>query len=116
MSAKPVAEQAGCQAAEDPGTLSVQAARQRIIDRLEPIAGTLTLALREALGRTLAEDLVSPVDVPAQSNSAVDGYALRGSDLPSRGERPFACIATAFAGHPSSATVADGQCIRIMTG
>lgn len=116
MSAKPLAMQAGCQEPNDPGTLSVEAARQRIIDNLEPLGATQTLALRDALGYTLGEDLISPVDVPAHTNSAVDGYALRGADLPSHGERAFDCIASAFAGHPSDTPVGAGQCIRIMTG
>lgn len=98
------------------GTLSVTEARQRIIASLEPLSTAMTLPLREALGHTLAEDLISPVDVPAHTNSAVDGYALRGADLPTEGERPFECIATAFAGHSVDARVTTGQCVRIMTG
>ncbi|MEJ2685719.1 MAG: molybdopterin-binding protein [Gammaproteobacteria bacterium] len=116
MSTKPLAMQAGCQDPRDPGTLSVEAARQRIIDNLEPMSATLTLALRDALGYTLGEDLISPVDVPAHTNSAVDGYALRGAELPSDEERAFDCIASAFAGHPTDTPVGAGQCIRIMTG
>jgi molybdopterin molybdotransferase len=62
------------------------------------------LAIRQALGRVLATDIVSGIDVPAHDNSAMDGYALNGSDLPATGVRDFRIVGTAFAGRPITAT------------
>ena len=56
------------------------------------------LALRSALGRVLARDVVSPIDVPAHDNSAMDGYALRGSELASDAETVLQVAGAGFAG------------------
>jgi molybdopterin molybdotransferase len=71
--------------------------------------------VRSALGRVLADDVLSPVDVPAHRNSAMDGWAMRGADL-GAGEATLAEIGVSFAGRPFAGKVAAGQCVRIMTG
>src|SRR4030095_2822320 len=77
----PLAEIASCVAGYDPKALPVAQA-QEFIARLVPRVDTVELLpLRSALGRVLARDVVSPIDVPAHDNSAMDGYALRGSEL-----------------------------------
>lgn len=91
-------------------------ALQQVLAAVTPVTGVETLDIRDALGRVLAEDIVSPVDVPAHTNSAMDGYALAGSDLPEQGERSLELIGTAWAGRPLEARVEKGQCARIMTG
>jgi molybdopterin molybdotransferase len=96
--------------------LSVDEARSRILTELVPVAGVEKLALRSALGRVLARDALSPVAVPAHTNSAVDGYALRGADLPAAGETQLHVVGTAWAGRPFEAGVKAGECVRIMTG
>ncbi len=90
---------------------------------LEQLKGALTprlyserLSVRAALGRTLAESVRSPADVPAHANSAMDGYALRSADLPADGAVELTCAGDAFAGHPFARRVEPGQCVRIMTG
>jgi molybdopterin molybdotransferase len=75
----------------------------------------LRVPVRNALGRVLAEDIVSPVNVPSHRNSAMDGWALRGVDL-AGGETTLEEIGVAFAGKPFGGTVGKGQCVRIMTG
>ncbi|MGB0126656.1 MAG: molybdopterin molybdotransferase MoeA, partial [Rhodocyclaceae bacterium] len=100
----------------DPDSLSVERARALTRDLVEPIAGTQRLFLREALGRVLAEEVISPIDVPAHDNSAMDGYALRAADLAATGDTHLAVAGTAFAGRPYTGPVAAGQCVRIMTG
>ncbi len=104
--------------ADQPGqhSLSVEDARQRILEAVQPLAGSLRVALRQALGRVLAEDLVSRVDVPHQTNSAMDGYALNGDDLPASGSVSLRRIGTSWAGHPYAGRVGSGECVRIMTG
>jgi molybdopterin molybdotransferase len=97
--------------------LSVRAAIAAIAAVLRPITDTETLALDQALGRVLAADVVSPIDVPAHDNSAMDGYALLGADLQAGGPTVLRAVAgTVFAGASSGSRLASGECIRIMTG
>ncbi len=96
--------------------LPVVEAWRRIDERLVPLAGRERLALRSALGRTLAEGVVSPFNVPAHTNAAMDGYALRAADLPESGTVRLAVVGTALAGRPFAGEVRAGQCVRIMTG
>jgi molybdopterin molybdotransferase len=96
--------------------LSVAEARQTIAAALRPIAGIETVPLSAALGRVLAADVISPIDVPAHDNSAMDGYALAGSALLSDGETVLRSVGTLFAGAPYAGRVSSGECLRIMTG
>jgi molybdopterin molybdotransferase len=97
--------------------LPVDAARAAIADALVPITETETVSLGAALGRALAADVVSPIDVPAHDNSAMDGYALYGADLAAEGPTVLTALpGTVFAGAPHEGTVARGQCLKIMTG
>ncbi|MDO9075455.1 MAG: molybdopterin molybdotransferase MoeA [Rubrivivax sp.] len=96
--------------------LSVDEARAAIAAALQPIAGTETVALPKALGRVLAENVISPIDVPAHDNSAMDGYAFRGSELQAAGPTTLKSVGTLFAGAPWSDNVGAEQCLRIMTG
>jgi molybdopterin molybdotransferase len=100
----------------DPNSLSVEQARARIIQSMQPVAGIERLAVRSALDRVLAEDVISPIDVPSHTNSAMDGYAIVGSDIPQQETVTLTVIGTAFAGAPLQQTINKGQCARIMTG
>jgi molybdopterin molybdotransferase len=107
--------QASCADDYDPDSMPVAKARAFIHQFLVPVKGVLRVPVRSALGRVLAEDVVSPVDVPAHRNSAMDGWAMRGADL-AAGEATLNEIGTSFAGRPFSGRVDTGQCVRIMTG
>ncbi|CAH1747540.1 Molybdopterin molybdenumtransferase [Thauera humireducens] len=96
--------------------LSVADARSLILDALSPIDGWERVAVRAALGRVLARDVIAPYNVPAHDNSAMDGYAVRAADLASDAETALAVVGTAFAGRPFSGIVGPGQAVRIMTG
>jgi molybdopterin molybdotransferase len=100
----------------DPNSMPVAKAREVIARFLQPVTATERLSNRAALGRVLAEDVVSPLNVPAHDNSAMDGYAVRFADLKPDGEAALRNIGTSFAGAPFKGTVAAGQCVRIMTG
>jgi molybdopterin molybdotransferase len=108
---------ASCVAGYDPNALPVAQA-QEFIARLVPRVGTVeSVALRASLGRVLARDIVSAIDVPAHDNSAMDGYALRGADLKAGGDTVLPIAGTAFAGAAGPAeAVPPGHCVRIMTG
>jgi molybdopterin molybdotransferase len=100
----------------DPNSMPVAKAREVIARFLSPVTATERLNVRAALGRVLAEDVVSPLDVPAHDNSAMDGYAVRYADLKGAGEVALKVAGTSFAGVPFQGAVKDGECVRIMTG
>lgn len=95
---------------------SVTEAKNNILKHLQAIKGTRTVAIREALDQVLAEDILSPIDVPAHINSAMDGYAIHSTDLKSTAPIKLNVIATALAGKPLEQAVPPGCCVRIMTG
>ncbi|MDO8176940.1 MAG: molybdopterin molybdotransferase MoeA [Undibacterium sp.] len=105
-----------CQSDYDPAALPVQQAQQIIQQFIAPIHAIEKLAIRQALGRVLAADIVSGINVPAHDNSAMDGYALRGGDLAPDANTELNIIGTAFAGRAFDGEVSQGECIRIMTG
>ncbi len=108
--------QASCAEDYDPNSMPVAKARAFIHQFLTPVDGVLRVPVRSALGRVLAEDLNSPVDVPSHRNSAMDGWAMRGADLKPGEDTTLQEIGTSFAGKPFAGKVAAGQCVRIMTG
>ncbi len=111
-----LAEIASCVAGYDPNALPVARAQEfiaRLVPRVEAVE---QVAIRSALGRVLAHDLVSPIDVPAHDNSAMDGYALRGSDLNPGADTTLAVAGTGYAGQSFGGEVPAGQAVRIMTG
>lgn len=111
-----LSEVAGCLSDYDPDALPVEHARQIIQQFIQPIHCAEQVALRSALQRVLAADVVSPINVPAHDNSAMDGYALRGGDLTPGAATPLQIAGTAYAGRAFTGTVGPGQCVRIMTG
>jgi len=106
-------QQAG--AGTESGMQSVEQARARIMALVTPLTTRERLHVRAALGRVLAEDIISSVNVPPYANSAMDGYALRGADLAGATTTLYV-IGTALAGIPYNGIVEPGTCVRIMTG
>jgi molybdopterin molybdotransferase len=100
----------------DPNSMPVAKARELIASFLTPVAAVERVHLRNALGRVLAEDLVSPLAVPGHDNSAMDGYALRFADLRPDGEAVLKRVGESFAGKPWPGAIGPGQCVRIFTG
>lgn len=96
----------------DPNAMSVSQARAYIQQYLAPVNEVETVAIRDSLGRTLATDIVSPLNVPNHNNSAMDGFAFSHSD----GIKLVKVIGTAFAGIPFEGTAKAGECVKIMTG
>src|SRR5205807_9004286 len=68
------------------------------------------------LGRVLAKDVVSPINVPSHDNSAMDGYAVRNDDLGAGEPLPLTEIGTAYAVRECTGEVRRGECVRLMTG
>ncbi|MES2404534.1 MAG: gephyrin-like molybdotransferase Glp [Pseudomonadota bacterium] len=88
--------------------VAVRAAQHRL-----PIE---TVPLADAHDRVLAEDIRAAHHLPPFANSAMDGFALRGADLPAQGERSLTLIGDVFAGATSAPEIGAGQCVRITTG
>ena len=105
-----------CISGYDPEALPVERANQVIRSFVQPVTGVETVAVRAALDRVLAEDIVSPIDVPAHDNSAMDGWAVRFADLSRDAEVTLTEIGTAYAGSECREKVGPGQCVRVMTG
>ena len=91
-------------------------ALDRILAEVSVVDGTEKLAVRSALGRVLAADVVSGIDVPGHTNSAMDGYALGGDDVAGDDETHLEVIGVAAAGRPFDGAVSAGECVRIFTG
>ena len=96
--------------------MSLEQALEKILDSIEPINAVEMLTIMEAFDRILAEPIKSPLNVPPYQNSAMDGYAVRGADLPVSGETTLKLIGTSWAGTPFAGEVGEQQCVRIMTG
>jgi len=98
--------------------VSVEGGQQKIIDavkRMEP----RTLELPDSSGYILAENIISPADVPPFDNSAMDGFALRSQDAADvKKERPVHLRVKGIikAGDRPSFTIRKGECAEIMTG
>ncbi|MHB1330141.1 MAG: gephyrin-like molybdotransferase Glp, partial [Gemmatimonadales bacterium] len=98
--------------------LTAREAARRIVAALTP-QPPLRVPLDRALGSVLAETIISPINVPYRTNAAMDGYAVRGSDV--RGasrEQPrrLVVIERIPAGAVPVRSIGPGQCSRIFTG
>jgi len=92
----------------------VEDAIARIIAGIAPLPSE-TVALADASGRVLAEDIVAEHDQPPFAASAMDGYAVRAADI---GKAParLTVIGEAPAGHPFTGTIGPGESVRVFTG
>ena len=97
--------------------LTVEDARARILEQISPL-GVVRVPILEALGRVLATDLRADSDVPPHDNTAMDGYAVRASDLAGAGnESPrLRVVGELPAGQVWEGEVGAGEALRIMTG
>lgn len=112
-----IQNQPSCADTEESGLIHFDDALERIISSIKEIQGSERLPVEQAKGRILETDIVSPINVPGHTNSAVDGYALHGEDLPGNNQTcRLNVLGTAFAGKPYTGACATGQCVRIMTG
>jgi molybdopterin molybdotransferase len=90
--------------------ISIDEARRRVFDAVRPL-GAEELALDATVGRVLAEDLTSAIDVPPFDSSAMDGYAVAAGPA-----AELEVIGESRAGHPAAVALRDGTAVRISTG
>ncbi|WP_133647991.1 gephyrin-like molybdotransferase Glp [Paraburkholderia flava] len=106
-----------CVAQYDPHALPVHAAQAIVRQWATPLEAVERVPLHDALDRVLAEDLVSPIDVPAHDNCAMDGYAFHSAALGAGNTEVILSVAgKALAGHPFTGKIAANACVRVMTG
>ena len=105
-----------CMSDHDFQSKTVAQAHEHILKTIQPLKEKESCPLKQAIGRILGENLISNIQVPNHTNSAMDGYALLAEDIPSTGTVTLKNIGTAFAGEPFHGTIKSGECVRIMTG
>src|SRR6185369_9996340 len=100
-------------------TIALEEAKALIDAAVRPIDRTERVALADADGRVLAEDVVATADVPPFARAAMDGYAVRAADTAGASRerpRPLKRIGTVFTGEVTERAVGAGECIEIATG
>jgi molybdopterin molybdotransferase len=100
------------------GLIPLEEARERVLSRIEPLP-PLELPLTDAYGCVAAADIVSRVDLPEFASSAMDGFAVRASDVV--GATPanpieLKVVGNALIGQRPEATVGMGEAVAIATG
>ena len=96
--------------------ISVHDGQTRVLSQVTAIAPPELMPVGRCLGRVLAEDIRSEMDIPPTDNSAVDGYAVGSADTPERGSRELTVVADLPAGAVFADALRPGQALRIMTG
>jgi molybdopterin molybdotransferase len=97
-----------------PGLLPFEQAMNNMLELITPVTDSETIRIEEALNRVLADDIVSPVNVPPHNNSAMDGYAFAAASLEK--SLSLTLVGRSMAGAPYTGDCQQGQCVRIMTG
>jgi molybdopterin molybdotransferase len=108
-----------CMSDYDPESLRVEVATKIVDDFVRPASLALeteTVSIYDSLGRVLANDIISPINVPSADNSAMDGYAFSGTSIVKDGVTSLTMIGKGFAGNAFNGMVNQGECVRIMTG
>jgi len=100
----------------DPQALSAAHVNAFLAELVQPVRETERVSPMEALDRILAEDVVSPISVPPHDNSAMDGFAFRGSEMQTGQATRLRVVGTALAGKAWAGSCGAGECVRIMTG
>jgi molybdopterin molybdotransferase len=116
MTEKTINKEHSCMDDYDPDSILPEQALKNIFDAVSTVTESESVPIREALGRVLATNINSEINVPTGRNSAMDGYAINAEDLPVEGIKTLTLIGTSFAGKPFNGDLKKGECVRIMTG
>ncbi len=104
---------AACCDTLSPAFLSVVQGQEKILSLVNTVSEIEACKIENAYGRVLAEDIISPVNVPQYKNSAMDGYAIRSDDVD---RDSYQVVAEVMAGHAYDQSLQVGQAVKIMTG
>ncbi|HXD42667.1 MAG TPA: gephyrin-like molybdotransferase Glp [Ramlibacter sp.] len=113
---KSIAQIAALLQGYDPQALSAEQVNEFLARLVEPVTQSEAVGVFDALGRVVAQDIVSPISVPPHDNSAMDGFAFDGAQLDGQAPLELEVIGTALAGKAWQGAVSAGQCVKIMTG
>ncbi len=111
-----IPRQPSCDDPVEPELMPVVEAKRRMALMMPPIDDTEVLPTVEAAGRVLANAVTSPMNVPAATNSAMDGYAINSADIPEHGEAQLNVVGEAYAGVTHGDVVPSGSAVRVFTG
>ena len=100
----------------DTVSITVEEARKDILKKVSRNISAVQKPLRDIVGCILAQDVASPIAVPAYTNSAMDGFAFKASDLRGKKELTLTVAGTSYPGHPYKERIKTGQCVKITTG
>jgi len=100
----------------DPQALNASTVNEFLSRLVEPVTQLEQVDIFLALGRVLAQDVISPISVPPHDNSAMDGFAFDGEQLSTQAPLTLKVVGTALAGKAWSGPIQAGQCVKIMTG
>ena len=102
----------------DPQALSVNQVNAFLHELVQPVSAddSQDVYLFDALGRVLAQDVISPISVPAHNNSAMDGFAFDAAQMQADQPLTLRVVGTALAGKAWQGKVNAGECLKIMTG
>ena len=114
--AKSIDEIAALLQGYDPQALSAQDVLKFLTQLVNTVAETEEVEIFQSLGRIVADDVISPIDVPPHDNSAMDGFAFKGQQLSSAENITLKVVGTALAGKAWQGQVKPGECVKIMTG
>ncbi len=106
-------KEAACCDTLSPAFLSVVQGQEKILSLVNAVSEIEACRIENAYGRVLAEHIVSPVNVPQYTNSAMDGYAIRSDDVD---RDSYQVVAEVMAGHAYDQPLEVGQAVKIMTG
>ena len=101
-----------CVITEKKSLLSVEEAQQRIHGAILPLTENVSVSLKQAFGRVLAETVCSTIDLPSARNSAMDGYAFASENFATT----LTNVGISWAGKPFEGELKKGECVRIFTG
>ncbi|AGB09887.1 bifunctional molybdopterin-guanine dinucleotide biosynthesis adaptor protein MobB/molybdopterin molybdotransferase MoeA [Vibrio parahaemolyticus] len=104
---------AACCDTLSPAFLSVVQGQDKILSLVNTVSEIEACKIENAYGRVLAEHIISPVNVPQYTNSAMDGYAIRSDDVD---RDSYQIVAEVMAGHAYDQPLEVGQAVKIMTG
>ncbi|ELB2048461.1 bifunctional molybdopterin-guanine dinucleotide biosynthesis adaptor protein MobB/molybdopterin molybdotransferase MoeA [Vibrio parahaemolyticus] len=104
---------AACCDTLSPAFLSVVQGLEKILSLVNTVSEIEACKIENAYGRVLAEHIISPVNVPQYTNSAMDGYAIRSDDVD---RDSYQVVAEVMAGHAYDQPLQVGQAVKIMTG
>ncbi len=114
--AKSIDEIAASLQGYDPQALPAQDVLKFLSKLVTEVSETESVDIFDALGRIVAKDVISPIDVPPHDNSAMDGFAFNGQQLSSEGALTLKVMGTALAGKAWQGQVGPNECLKIMTG